>query len=99
MQFEKRFVDAAEFFCPEVLVIDCAAALASLGYRKGADGFQEMEIRNVTGVQVRQRSRREQKAAESGESEFRAAIAGKSLHYQFQAAVEVMVSRAGAPGG
>jgi hypothetical protein len=57
-----------------------------------------MQIRNVAGVQVRKRSRREQKTAESGQSKFRASIAGKFLHHQFQAAIEVVVSRAGAGG-
>jgi hypothetical protein len=52
---------------------------------------RKVQIRNVAGVQVRQRSRREQKTAESGESEFRAAIAGELLHHELQAAVDVMV--------
>ena len=82
MQFQQRFVDAAQFFGAKVLVVHDAAVVPVVGEGQRAYGSEQVAVGDLAVDDVRYGIAREEKAVQGGQAKFGTAIvAAKRLHY------------------
>src|SRR5439155_26201995 len=97
MQFQQRFVDAAQFFGAKVLVVHHAPAVPVVAEGQRAYGIEQVAVGDLAVREIRYRPAREEKAVQRGQAKFATTIvAAQRLHYQPQPGEEVGVARADA---
>ncbi|HWQ34037.1 MAG TPA: hypothetical protein VNQ79_14400 [Blastocatellia bacterium] len=99
MKFKQGFVHAAELFGAQVFVIHRAPSVPVADKGQRANRVEQIVVCNLASVEIGDGVVREEKAAECGQTQFRAAAITELPHHQPEAVKEIAVARAESPFG